>query len=119
MDDLLANDPDARPGGVTAIAVLAAFSGLISISVSIIGLIGPRQPSTHPNPALAAVALIVQGLLGVGYVVVATGLWHLRRWAFWVAIVASVLLLVDYGFEFWKHIVASPVTVGGLVLPIF
>ena len=121
MDNLLAHDPNARPGGVTAIALLANFSGLISIVVSALGLfsfMGQLQPEAYANPSLAVAALIVEGLLGVGYVIVATGLWGLRRWALWVAIVASVLLLVDNGFGLYEHILASPVTVGGLVLPI-
>jgi hypothetical protein len=121
MDNMLAHDPNARPGGVMVIAVLASFSGLISIGVSALGLfgfVGSQKPAAYANPSLAVTVLLVQGLLGVGYMVVAAGLWQLRRWAFWVAIAASVLLLVDYGFEFSEHIVASPVTVGGLVLPI-
>lgn len=121
MDNMLAHDPNARPGGVMVIAVLASFSGIISIVVSALGLfgfMGSQKPEAYPDPALAVTVLIVQGLLGVGYLIVGAGLWGLHRWAFWVAIVASVLLLLDYGFEFWQHIVASPVTVGGLLLPI-
>ncbi|HEV8191942.1 MAG TPA: hypothetical protein VGP82_10730 [Ktedonobacterales bacterium] len=121
MDNLLAHDPHARPGGVSAIAVLASFSGLISLGVSALGLlgfVGAHKPDAYANPSLAVTVLLVQGGLGVGYMVVAAGLWGLRRWAFWAALAASVLLLADYGFEFSEHLLASPVTVGGLVLPL-
>lgn len=121
MDEIIAHDPHARPGGVTAIAVLADLSGLFSIGVAILGLIGFTTAATqasYPNPALAVTVLIIHGLLGVAYMVVAAGLWNLRRWAFWAAIAVSVLLLVNYVLELWDRVLASPVTVGGLLLPV-
>ncbi|MGZ3640470.1 MAG: hypothetical protein ACXVCX_21775 [Ktedonobacterales bacterium] len=122
MDNMFAHDPNVRPGGVTFIALLTYFSGLISIVVSVLGLLGFSSPTIqqrHANPPAAIAVLIIQGLLGVAYVVVAGGLWRLRRWAFWTAIAISVLLVVNNVFELWQHYLASPVTVGGLVLPIF
>lgn len=121
MDNMLAHDPSARPGGVTFIALLAYFSGLVSIAVAVLGLLGftsPNIQARHANPPAAVAVLIIHGLLGVGYVFVAGGLWRLRRWAFWSAIALSILLVVNSAFEFWERYIASPITVGGLVLPI-
>lgn len=121
MDNMLAHDPTARPSGVTFIALLTYFSGLISIGVAILGLLGFSSPTIqarHANPPAAIAVLIIHGLLGIGYVVVAGGLWRLRRWAFWTAIVVSVLLVADYAFELWQNYIASPITVGGLALPL-
>ena len=122
MDNMFAHDPNVRPGGVTFIALLTYFSGLISIVVAVLGLLGFTSPTIqgrHVNPPAAIAVLIIHGLLGVAYVVVAGGLWRLRRWAFWAAIAISVLLLANYVFEFWQRYLASPITVGGLLLPIF
>lgn len=121
MDDMLAHDPNARPAGVTALALLAYFSGFFSICVAVLGLIGftsPQTQASYANPALAVAVLIVHGLLGVAYMVVGAGMWGLRRWAFWAAIAASVLILANYAFEFWDRVLTSPVTAGGLALPI-
>lgn len=121
MDDMLTNDPYARPGGVTALALLAYISGLFTIGVAVFGLIGftsPQTKASYANPSLAVAALIIHGLVGVGYMVVASGMWRLRPWAFWAAIIASVLLLANYAFEFWQRVLTSPVTVGGIALPI-
>lgn len=121
MDNLLAHDPHARPGGVTFIALLTSISGLISIAVAILGLLGFTSPQTrasYANPSAAITVLVIHGLLGVGYMIVSGGLWRLRRWAFWTAIATSILLVVNYVFEFWEHYLASPITVGGLALPV-
>ncbi|HEX8033714.1 MAG TPA: hypothetical protein VF510_07690 [Ktedonobacterales bacterium] len=99
-DNMLAHDPTVRPGGVTFIALLTNFSGLISIVVAALGLLGFTSPTIqgrHANPPAALAVLIIDGVLGVGYVIVAGGLWRLRRWAFWTAIVISVLLVKDRG----------------------
>ncbi len=121
MDNMLAHDLNERPGGVTFIALLTDISGLTSIIVALIGLFGflsPTIQARHANPPAEIAVLIIHGLLGVGYVIVASGLWRLRRWAFWTAIVISVLLVASYAFEWWQRYLASPITVGGLILPI-
>ncbi|MGZ3675980.1 MAG: hypothetical protein ACXWQR_16835 [Ktedonobacterales bacterium] len=121
MDNMLAHDPNARPGGVTFIALLTYFSGLISIGVAVLGLLGftsPNIQARHADPAAEIAVMIIHGLLGIGYVIVAGGLWRLRRWAFWTAIAISILLVVNYAFELWQHYLSSPITVGGLTLPI-
>ncbi|MGZ3667482.1 MAG: hypothetical protein ACXVDA_23700, partial [Ktedonobacterales bacterium] len=99
MDNMLAQDPNARPGGVTFIALLTYFSGLISIGVAVLGLLGftsPNIQARHADPAAEIAVMIIHGLLGIGYVIVAGGLWRLRRWAFWTAIAISILLVVNY-----------------------
>src|SRR2546423_248127 len=106
MDNMFAHDPNVRPGGVTFIALLTNFSGLITIAVAVLGLLGFTSPTIqgrHANPPAAIAVLIIHGLLGVGYVIVAGGLWRLRRWAFWTAIVISALLVANYAFEFWQR----------------
>jgi hypothetical protein len=45
-------------------------------------------------------------------------LWGLRRWAFWAAIAGSILLVANYAFGLWQHVLSSPITVGGLALPL-
>ena len=121
MDNMLAHDLTDRPGGVTFIALLTNFSGLISIVMALLGLFGflsPNIQEKHANPPAEIAVLIIHLLLGIGYVIVASGLWRLRRWAFWTAIAISVLLIANYALEFWQRYLASPITVGGLLLPL-
>ncbi len=121
MDNMLAHDLTERPGGVTFIALLTYISGLFSIAAALLGLFGflsPNIRARHANPPAEIAVMIIHLVLGVGYVIVANGLWRLRRWALWTAIAVSVLLIANFAFEFWQRYLASPITVGGLLLPI-
>src|SRR6185312_12713018 len=58
VDNMLTHEPGARPGGVTFIAVLVDFAGLITVFVVILGLLGltsPQIQSRHADiPAVVA-----------------------------------------------------------------
>lgn len=121
MDNMLTHEPGARPGGVTFIAVLVDFAGLITIFVVILGLLGltsPQIQSRHANVPAVVAALVFHGLLGIAYIIVAAGLWRLRRWAFWAALALSVLVVANDVFSFWEHYLTTPLTIVGGALPI-
>ncbi len=121
MDNMRARDVTERSGGVTFIALLTNISGLFSIVTALLGLFGllsPNSQAGHATPPAEIAVMIIHLLLGVGYMIVASGLWRLRRWAFWAAIAISVLLIANFAFEFWQRYLATPITVGGLLLPI-
>lgn len=121
VDNMLTQERGDRPGGVTFIALLVDFAGLIIIFVvilSLLGLTSPQIQSRHADVPAAVAALAFHGLLGVAYVVVAAGLWRLRLWAFWAAIALSVLVVANDVFSFWEHYLTTPLTIVGGALPI-
>ncbi len=121
MDNMLTDEPGARPGGVTFIAVLVDLAGLITVCVVILGLLGltsPQIQSRHADIPAVVAALAFHGLLGIAYIVVAAGLWRMRLWAFWAALVISVVVVANDIFSFWEHYLTTPLTILGGALPI-
>ncbi len=80
----------ARPLTVTVAAVLLALvSVLLNVSFPLWGNAIPREGEL---PAVVLYLIVVVGVLGL---VGAAGLWMLRRWGIWVAIVVCVLNILD------------------------
>ena len=80
----------ARPLPVTIAAVLLAlFSVLIDLSFPLWATAIPREGGVPSVVVYLTVAVGVAGLVG------AAGLWMLRRWGIWLAIVVSVLNILD------------------------
>ncbi len=73
-----------RPAPVTA-AILLALSSLA-------GLPGPLLPGSEAVPAVVLYGGIVLGVAGLVAVV---GLWTLKRWGLWLAVVVSALNLLS------------------------
>ncbi|GHO89261.1 DUF2127 domain-containing protein [Dictyobacter formicarum] len=76
--------PQRRPLGVTIIAVLEAIGGVFEILGGILLL------------NVSAAAAIIAIIMGIIALVLAWGLWTLKPWAFWVAVVLEAISLV-YG----------------------
>jgi uncharacterized membrane protein (DUF2068 family) len=80
----------SRPLPVTVAAVLLAiFSVLIDLSFPLWADAIPREGGLPAVVVYLSVAVGVAGLVG------AAGLWMLRRWGIWLAIVVSVLNILD------------------------
>jgi uncharacterized membrane protein (DUF2068 family) len=80
----------ARPLPVTMAAVLLAlFSVLIDLSFPLWANAIPRERGLPLAVVYLSVAVSVAGLVG------AAGLWMLRRWGIWLAIVVCVLNILD------------------------
>ena len=79
-----------RPLPVTLAAILLAlFSLLWDLSFPLWAQAVPREEEIPVFIVLLTVVVGVAGLVG------AAGLWMLRRWGLWLAIVVSVLNLLD------------------------
>jgi hypothetical protein len=80
----------SRPLPVTVAAVLLAiFSVLIDLSFPLWADAIPREGGLPAVVVYLSVAVSVAGLVG------AAGLWMLRRWGIWLAIVVCVLNILD------------------------
>lgn len=89
----------SRPVGVTILAVLAIIFGILALigglgTMAIAGL-----AATIPELAGVGTLLLVIGalvtIMGLLYLVSGIGLLRLRGWAWWLAIIASVLSIVS------------------------
>lgn len=102
-----------RPIGVTIISILSFLAGLAEIGggfllIGVAALVG-----TTPDPAIygpfAAILGIVGGvllLLGIVTLAVAIGLWRMRSWAWWVAIIVNLIsVIISIGTFSWVSLV--------------
>src|SRR5437588_3669791 len=83
MEVIIMQVSRGRPLGVTIIAILVAIGGVL-------GIIGGLLLFAF-IPALAIFSLVV----GVLDLILAWGLWTLKPWAFWMAVIIEVIALVQ------------------------
>lgn len=111
-----------RPGGVTGIAILAIASAIGAIVAGIIFLVDPigvkTLYDTNLGPLLAGIPIVGAKLADVGIdtvflvaiiglvfgavvLVTGVGLYKLKKWAYWLAILISIpLILAIIGIVF-------------------
>ncbi len=90
-----------RPGGVTLLAALYVIFALLNTVVAPVLALYPSIAVSMPRAAFAIIALgVVFGLVIVGQLVVAAGLYLGRKWGWFAAVVssASSLLMDVYVF---------------------
>jgi hypothetical protein len=96
--------PPRRPLGVTILSILSGLAGLAEI-IAGIGLIGVAALGGVALAAaglptwIAGFAAILGGvllLLGLVTLAVAIGLWRMRGWAWWIAIIVNLISVLIY-----------------------
>ena len=88
-----------RPTGVTILAVIAIIYGVISLLVSLLGILGlvliasgvTRVATTYGGTGNLTYAVIGDVILGTLYLVFGIGALRLKRWAWTTGVVALVL----------------------------
>jgi len=94
-----------RPFGVTVIAVVVMAFGAITAILGLLGMLtgfvtGIMDPSRGAGYAFLGgfVGLVLGGL----YVLAGVGLWNLRSWAWWLAILAGIVgFVLAFGSPVW------------------
>jgi hypothetical protein len=81
----------SRPFGITILAFLLFVSGLLDLAVVLLGLfaihagqlrfVPPPMPHVNQTSQVLAVALLIA--LSILPLLLARGLWNLKRWAYW------------------------------------
>jgi len=116
--------PPKRPIGVAILAILSFLAGLAEIVIGL-GLMALSavsgaviDPSVYgPLAAFIGVIGAVLLLLGIVTMAVAVGLWRMRSWAWWVAIIVNVIsILVVIGTYSWYGLVFPLIIVIYLVV---
>jgi hypothetical protein len=82
----------SRPFGITILAFLLFISGLLDLAVVVLGLLAiqaghlrfaPPPPMTHVNQTSEVLAVALLVALSILPLLLARGLWNLKRWAYW------------------------------------
>ena len=93
--------PKQRPLGVTILAILAILGGILALIVGLLALVVFSVVATLLPPELQGVAGVlvilsaIAALFGLLWIVGGIGLWRLRPWGWWLAIIASVFQLIS------------------------
>ena len=112
-----------RPTGVSILACFFVFGVLASALTTLI-LLFPGTPMDvlwRPNPRareglvpLGSVAAVLMGAVCLACFVAALGLWHLRRWGYWTAmVILGINLLGDATNALvtgdWRTLIGVPI----------
>src|SRR5215467_2860438 len=81
----------SRPFGITILAVLLFISGLLDLAVVVLGLLTIRAgqlrfatpPLAHADQLSQVLAIALLIALSILPLLLARGLWNLKRWAYW------------------------------------
>ena len=87
-----------RPFGISAIIVLLALL-VLNNGVDVIRAIAGLPPHTFPDVD-ALIIQVLNGVIAVFYAVLAVGLWQMRDWAWYAAMIASGLSMF---YTIWRH----------------
>src|SRR5688572_8538827 len=113
-----AQAPPQRPIGVTIISILSFLAGLAEIAGGLGLLALAALAGTAPDPSiygpLAAFLGILGGvllLIGIVTLAVSIGLWRMRSWAWWVAIIVNVVSIIISIASFSWYSLVFPVII--------
>jgi hypothetical protein len=103
--------PRNRPIGVAILAILIVLVGAIFLLAAILVFLVAGVAAIRGLPTFFGLAGAVLGALflifALLFIAVGLGLWHLRSWAWWLAVIVLVL-----------SIVGSLADLAGLVIPL-
>lgn len=89
--------PPHRPIGVAILAILVVLVGVVLLIPAILLLLLSGFAGLAGLPlfglvgAVAGIVLLIVALIWIG---VGLGLWHLRSWAWWLAVIVMVLTII-------------------------
>lgn len=81
----------SRPLGVTIIAIILAVIAIITLIIVVLGALVAFKllGSHHVLETIAVLVLLIPGVVALVELIIAVGLWTLKRWAFWAVIIVE------------------------------
>ena|SRR5579884_2761267 len=122
-----------RPLGVTIISIVLGIEGIFELLLGILILVGiftlGHEISVHGHAVVGSIVDVVGGvlggilaaaalLIGIFSLIFASGLWRLKRWAFWLTVILEVISIIRHLVEFTHPVHSTPSIIIGLILPV-
>src|SRR5205809_6806221 len=90
-----------RPLGITIIATVLGIIGILTLLAVILGFVGVNLLVNNKLlDVIASIALVFAALVAIAEIVVAWGLWTLKAWAYWTAVIVEAIRVV-HGLYSW------------------
>lgn len=89
--------PPSRPIGVAILAILVVLVGVLLLlgAIAVLFLSGfVALVGLLPFGALGGILGIILLIIALLWIAVGLGLWHLRSWAWWLAVIVMVLSII-------------------------
>ena len=131
MQNTTMEAPRRRPRGVSIIAVLVAIQGIFFLILGILALVAVIVAATSTGTTVNGYAItgatvsIVAGVLAGVFLVVglvslllAWGLWTLKRWAFWATVIIEIISLLNSVLAFTQPHANFWSAAVGMIIPI-
>jgi uncharacterized membrane protein (DUF2068 family) len=84
-----------RPLGITIIASIIGIIGILTFIGVILGFFGVNALiHNRVLDVVATIALLIAAIIALAEIVVAWGLWTLKAWAFWTAVIVELIRVV-------------------------
>ena len=131
MQNATMEAPRRRPLGVSIIAVLVAIQGIFFLILGILALVAviaaANSAGTTVNgyaitgATVSAIAGVLAGIflvVGLVSLLLAWGLWTLKRWAFWATVIIEIISLINSVFAFTQPHANFWSAAVGMIIPI-
>jgi uncharacterized membrane protein (DUF2068 family) len=126
MQDTMMESPRRqRPLGVTIIAVILLIDGIVELLGAVIAFTAAHAVHTHVRNVLGVAGDVFANAIGVFALIVAIltlvvayGLFTLKRWAFWTVVVVEVIAIIERILQFFQPNANTTSIILGLILPI-
>lgn len=105
------NNVAGRPAGVALIAIVIGAFGVVTAFLGLFGMLTGFVTGIMDSSRFADrvfLAGFVGLVLGAIYIIAAIGLWGLRAWAWWLAILVSIVgFVLAFGSPLWMIVWAG------------
>jgi uncharacterized membrane protein (DUF2068 family) len=107
-----------RPLGITIIAIVLGIIGILTLLAVILGFVGVAVfVNNKVLDAIATIVLVFGAVVAIAEIVVAWGLWTLKVWAYWTAVVVEAIRVV-HGLYDWLIAHNPGVSIVSLIIAI-